>query len=113
MSSGFYRAAAQIGNHAFIEMTGFMNEYIKLCERAVSAGQDFTEANEHVGKPLVMQGFNAAYLGEKFGCVFETSFQNNLKMVGAFCEKAFKLKMKVERRHGRDVLILSVPQEAA
>jgi len=96
LSSAFYRGAVQVGNHAFIEFTGFLNEYIKLCEQSLSGGLDFTEANTHVGKPLVMYGFNAAYLGEKFGCVFETSFDTPEK-VRQFCASAFGSVSKFPR----------------
>lgn len=90
VSNGFYREATQVGNHAFIEFTGFMNEYIKLCQEALAKGDDFTEANVHVGKPLFeMHPFHAAYLGEKFGCIFATTFAGRKELIDAFVAAAF------------------------
>jgi len=105
LSSGFYTGATRIGNHAFIEFAGFMNEYIQLCERAMANGQDFTEANTHVGEPLA-QEFNAAYIGEKFGCIFETTFGQKLNLIGEFCKQAFKVEAMIEDRGGQKVLVL-------
>lgn len=72
-SDAFYRAAVRCGNHAFIEFTGLMNEYIKVCEQTLDAGLDFTESNAHVGGKLLVHSFNAMYMAEKFGCIFETT----------------------------------------
>lgn len=49
-SSAFYRDAARIGCHPFIEFAGLMNEYIKLCEIALARGVDFTETSVHGGE---------------------------------------------------------------
>lgn len=95
VSDLFYRGAVQVGNHGFIEFAGFMNEYIKMCRQSLVEGGDFTEANTHVGKPLVMHDFNAAYLGEKFGCIFGTSFDNP-STIASFCSVAFGPKPKTE-----------------
>lgn len=37
-SNLFYSAAAAAGCHAFIEFTGLMNEFIKLCTEAEAQG---------------------------------------------------------------------------
>ena len=37
----FYYSAIQIQCHPFIELTGFMNEYIQICGRALDRGIDF------------------------------------------------------------------------
>jgi len=105
LSAHFYQNAVRIGNHAFIEFTGFMNEYIKLCEQSQKCGEDFTEANVHIGKPLTVFGYNAAYIGEKFGCIFESSF-NQLENIGEFCQKAFGLVAELREEEGRKVLVL-------
>lgn len=73
-SDAFYRAAASTGCHPFIEFTGLMNEYIKLCEEALARGQDFTETSIHGGgNPLPMQSYHRDYLNEKLECIYGTS----------------------------------------
>lgn len=69
-SHDFYYAAIKIGVHPFIEFTGLMNEYIKLCEGAHKAGTDFTECNKHSGEELPMQPFEIDYMNEKLECIF-------------------------------------------
>jgi hypothetical protein len=49
-SNAFYAAATRCGNHAFIEFTGLMNEYIQLCWEAHRNGIDFTRASVHSRK---------------------------------------------------------------
>jgi len=83
-SNAFYSLAVQIGNHPFIEFTGFMNEYIKLCQKALEEGIDFTQANVHTGKSLPMEDYEAAYVGEKFGCIFAMSFAGREDLFDAF-----------------------------
>jgi hypothetical protein len=69
-SAEFYRAATAIGNHPFIEFTGLMNEYIKVCEAAHKEGIDFTECNTHSGKDLPMRDYQIDYINEKLECIF-------------------------------------------
>lgn len=69
-SSAFYFAAVQCGNHAFIEFTGLMNDYIAACEDAHRAGVDFTRANVHTGTHLPLPGYRLAYLDEKLECIY-------------------------------------------
>ena len=66
----FYLMAVMIGVHGFIEFAGLMGDYINCCHDTLRAGQDFTECNVHGGVPLMMQDYQAAYLGEKFGCIY-------------------------------------------
>jgi len=40
-SGAFYAAAIRIGNHPFIEFTGLMNEYIKICADADAAPSQY------------------------------------------------------------------------
>jgi len=85
----FYYSAIQIQCHPFIELTGFMNEYIQICGRALDRGIDFTEENIHVGGVgLPMEIHQAAYLGEKFGCIFKTTFAGNPELLQAFIRAA-------------------------
>ncbi len=72
-SSAFYAAACQIGNHPFIEFTGLMNEYIKICQDNAKNGQDFTLASIHAGQVLEIQPHQKDYLLEKLECIFGTS----------------------------------------
>jgi hypothetical protein len=66
----FYRAAAHIGNHPFIEFAGVMTAYAKSCERAHRAGIDFTQCSRHAGSQLPMEAVEVDYLNEKLGCIF-------------------------------------------
>jgi len=74
-SNAFYKRARLIGCHPFIEFAGLMNEYIKVCRRAHEQGIDFTESSAHSGKPLDFRSYEAAYLGEKLGCIYGPSLQ--------------------------------------
>ena len=88
-SSTFYIMAVQTGAHPFIELTGFMNEYIKICRNALKEGIDFTESNKHAGAAkLPIQTYEAEYLGEKFGCIFETTFSGRPDLLRAFLRSA-------------------------
>lgn len=90
LASTFYAVATRIGVHSFIEFTGFMNEYLRLCAEAHKKGHDFTTANVHSGQALfAMEPYHAQYLGEKFGCIFESSFAGRWPLVEAFIETAF------------------------
>jgi hypothetical protein len=73
LSNAFYARAARIGCHPFIEFTGFMNEWLKICAKNLAAGVDFEKTSIHSGKPLVIAPYEASYLGEKFGCIFGSS----------------------------------------
>lgn len=72
----FYRGAINTQCHPFIEFCGLMAEYIKCCEAASEEGIDFTQANRHSGEALPMKEHNAAYLGEKLGCIYGPSFED-------------------------------------
>lgn len=86
-SNSFYSAAVSQPNHPFIEFTGLMNEYIKVCEESLRAGVDFTETSVHSSGVLTMHAGNAAYLGEKFGCIFSRSLQSK-ELLETFLEAA-------------------------
>lgn len=83
-SDFFYSCATRIGCHPFIEFTGFMNEYLKICEKALERGIDFAEANEHSGIPLPIEDYEGSYLGEKFGCIFGPTMRANPEAWKAF-----------------------------
>ena len=69
-SAMFYMGATGIGNHPFIEFTGLMNEYIDLCQGALSQGVDFTECNIHTGLKLPMHDYQKKYASEKIECIY-------------------------------------------
>lgn len=70
-SSVFYRHAVHTGHHAFVEFTGLLNEYIKVCRRSLDEdGVDFTGASTHSGKALRFEGYELAYIAEKLECIF-------------------------------------------
>lgn len=86
-SHEFYKAAVKTGCHPFIEFTGFMNEYIKLAEKAARAGIDFRNLNTHSGKALPMETFEASYVAEKFDCIFGPSLRSDPEIYKAFDKK--------------------------
>jgi hypothetical protein len=70
----FYGRATRIHHHAFIEFTGLMTEYIKLCRVALDNGVDFTRTNVHsAGAVLPMEDYHRAYLEEKLSCIYGVS----------------------------------------
>lgn len=76
-SNNFYYAAINTGNHAFIEFTGLINEYIKVCERCLNHGTDFTKINIHTGEILPVPDTSIHYIEEKLTCIFQGSVQFN------------------------------------
>lgn len=85
ISHNFYLAAIYVGNHAFIEFTGLMNEYIKVCEQTLADGKDFAFINTHAdsGDTLSVQDYNIAYLQEKLNCIFDNACTITLSKVEA------------------------------
>ncbi|WP_445173777.1 hypothetical protein [Microcoleus sp.] len=72
-SKTFYNMAIRTDCHAFIEFTGLMNEYIKICEENLTNGIDFRNSNAHIGKSQEMkiQPYEVNYLNEKLYCIFQ------------------------------------------
>ena len=83
-SSAFYRTAQRIGVHPFLEITGFMAEIIKLFRNSAAMGIDFTMATAHNEMPLNIEPYEAAYLGEKFDCIFGPTFRANKRAWSIF-----------------------------
>lgn len=77
----FYASAVPLHCHPFIEFTGLLNEYVGICRRAHAAGFAFEQASAHGGEALPMAPYEAAYIGEKLGCIFGPSLRDpeNLK----------------------------------
>lgn len=84
--SAFYPAAVGTGVHAFIEMAGLMNEFIKVCEQSAAAGVDFANASTHTGKPLVVYTYNAAYIVEKLDCIFGPTIKSSPEVRAEFAK---------------------------
>jgi hypothetical protein len=79
-SNQFYYTVIHIGVHPFIEFTGVMNEYIKLCQDAHAADIDFSECNVHTGQPLPIKSHQKDYINEKLECIFTgRSVVSNIK----------------------------------
>jgi hypothetical protein len=72
-SKTLYNMAIRTDCHAFIEFTGLMNEYIKICEKNHAQGLDFRNSNAHIGKSQQMQiqPYQVDYLNEKLHCIFQ------------------------------------------
>lgn len=70
LSDYFYRTAAGIGCHPFLEFAGLLNEYIKVAQAAHLKGIDFSECNTHSGTDLPMADFQVGYVNEKLECIF-------------------------------------------
>ncbi len=87
ISDTFYRQAVVCGVHAFIEFTGFMNEYIKICRENLEAGIDYSETDTHSVQSLDIAEYQADYLGEKFNCIFGNAFKDNPKIAALFWER--------------------------
>ena len=60
----FYRDAVHTNYHQFVELTGFMNEIIKVCEAMHGRGEDFPT------RQLVLAPHHVDYLREKLECIF-------------------------------------------
>lgn len=89
-SNQFYRMAVQTKVHAFVEMTGLMNEFIKVCRHAEEEGIDFTTANTHTGLALPFKMHHAEYLAEKLGCIYGPALLSNDEVRGAFINTLFE-----------------------
>lgn len=69
-SNNFYCLAVQAQNHAFIEFTGLMNEYINVCRDAAKNGIDFRTASTHTGRRLDFKDHHLKYIREKLECIY-------------------------------------------
>jgi len=75
----FYQAATKTDCHAFIEFTGLLREYCKVCEESLARGIDFRELNGHTSQRMELQPYEIDYFNEKLNCIF----QGLLKVEGA------------------------------
>jgi hypothetical protein len=67
----FYQEAANTECHAFLEFTGLLREYCKVCERNLARGIDFRELNGHHSQRMELQPFELDYFNEKLNCIFQ------------------------------------------
>lgn len=79
ISSAFYGPATRVGNHAFIEFCGLMNEYIQICRNTMKHEIDFTTCNKHSGVALIPADHQVDYLVEKFDCIFGSMFNKRFR----------------------------------
>jgi len=67
----FHQAAISTNCHAFVEFTGLLREYCKVCEENLARGIDFRELNGQTSQRLVLQPYEIAYFNEKLNCIFQ------------------------------------------
>jgi len=87
-NSIFYRLAADTGCHAFIEFCGLQSKFIDLCQESLNQGVEFPMANKHSAKDLRLEEHHAAYLGEKFECIYGHSIGSSPGLANAFLHAA-------------------------
>lgn len=72
-SDNYYREAIATNCHTFIEFTGLINEYIKICQRNLKQrGVDFTKTSAHCpgGPRLQIEEWELDYINDKLRCIF-------------------------------------------
>jgi len=100
-SNAFYAAAAASGCHAFIEFTGLMNEFIKVCADAHNDGKDFAFANTHGSTALPFQPYHLAYLAEKLNCIYGPALLKSETSRKAFIAALFEGQYELLQTLGR------------
>lgn len=90
LSDAFYYEAVRIGNHPFIEITGFMNEYIKLAHENLDQGVDFAMASTHTGRSLTVKPHQVMYFAEKLNCILGPTLAADRALLEAFIEALTK-----------------------
>jgi len=83
--------------HAMLEFCGLISLYVGLCEEATDEGIQFPFVNTHSGTALPMSEHQAAYLAEKFDCIFGAYFKHNPAAARLFAEQALGLTSDEER----------------
>lgn len=96
-SERFYAMAVQTKCHPFIEFTGLMNEYIKVCQDASAKDIDFTQANTHTGQSLPIQTYHAAYLAEKLNCIYGPALLSSSEVRRTFIEVLLEGEFQLTR----------------
>ena len=67
----FYILAAATDCHAYIEFTGLLREYCKVCEENLARSIDFRELNGHRSQRMELQPYQIDYFNEKLNCIFQ------------------------------------------
>jgi hypothetical protein len=70
-ADNFYIAATRTNCHAFIEFTGLLREYCKVCQENLARGIDFRELNGHTSQRMELQPYEIDYFTEKLNCIFQ------------------------------------------
>lgn len=79
-SNQFYSAAIRTNCHTFIEFTGLLNEFIKICGENLAQGRDFTQISAHSSEePLKIQEHQIQYMNEKLHCIFQGAIVMEVK----------------------------------
>lgn len=94
-STDFYLAACNAGCHAFIEFTGLMNEFIKLCE----GSPGFEHLNAHGSEHLAFESYHIKYVVEKLECIYGDALFDAMVTVA-------KQKQAQKRREQKRVEVL-------
>lgn len=67
----FYTLAVATNCHAYIEFTGLLREYCKVCRENLARGIDFRELNGHRSERMELQPYELHYFQEKLNCIFQ------------------------------------------
>ena len=70
-ADNFYVEAIRTDCHAFIEFTGLLREYCKVCQENLARGIDFRELNAHTSQRMQLQPHQIDYFNEKLNCIFQ------------------------------------------
>ena len=77
--------------HAFIEFCGIMSVYERMCQASFARGEQFPLLNTHSGSAVAIETHEAAYLAEKFDCIFGAAFRSNPEAARVFAREALGL----------------------
>ncbi|MGB8688921.1 MAG: hypothetical protein WCD53_16505 [Microcoleus sp.] len=77
-SDKFYQASCHTQCHAFVEFTGLMNEYIKVCSEFQKANPeaDFRTSNGHSEDEISLKPYQKQYIREKLHCIYQQNLIN-------------------------------------
>jgi len=67
----FYMLATATDCHAYIEFTGLLREYCKVCRENLARGIDFRELNGPRSQRMVLQSHQIDCFNEKLNFIFQ------------------------------------------
>ncbi|WP_261263063.1 hypothetical protein [Laspinema olomoucense] len=72
-ASQFYQAALGTDCHGFLEFTGLLREYVKICHefQKNNPHHDFRRCNIHNNHRLHLQPYQREYIHEKLSCIYQ------------------------------------------